>query len=104
MYSVARGKARVTEYNHFRALKDGTVYGQYFIDDTENRIKGRLNGIAAIDGNIAVQYLLKHFGIGYQTLAVAKQLFHQALRVDFMWVGRADQVHRNIGIDKDHEC
>ena len=94
----------MTKDNLLRALKDATVNGQDFIDHTEKRIKGRLNGIAAIDGNIAMQYLLEHFGVGDQALAPAEQFFQQSLRIDFMRVRPAYQVHRNIGIDQDHDC
>ena len=47
------------------------IYRQDLIDDAEQRIKRRLNGIAAIDGRISVQYLLEDLRVRHQSLPVA---------------------------------
>jgi len=94
----------MTKNDPLSTLEDGVVDGQYFIDHAKQRIKRWLNGVAAVDGNIAMQYFLEHFCVGDQALAVAQQLLHPSLRVDLMRMGSAYQVHRNVGIDQDHEC
>ncbi len=104
MYCVAGGESPVTKDDPLGALEDGVVDGQYFIDYAQQRIKRWLNGVAAIDSNISVKYFLEYFCIGDQTLAVAQQLLHPPLRVDLMRMGSAYQVHRNVGVDKNHHC
>jgi len=104
MHGIARRKAPVTKDDPLGTLEDRVVDGQYFIDHAKQRVECWLNGVAAIDGNIAMKYFLEHFRIGDQPLAVAQQLLHPSLCVDLMRMRSAYQVHRNIGIDKDHEC
>ena len=71
MYGVAGRESPVTKDDPLGALEDIVVDGQYFIDHAKERIECWLNGFAAIDGNIAMQYFLKDFCISDQTLAVA---------------------------------
>jgi hypothetical protein len=103
MHSVTCGQARMTEDNPFRAIHDGSIDGKNVIDDPEQGIKRWLNGVTAVDGYVAVQDLLEDFRIRDQSLAAAQQFFHQSLRVDFMGVRRSHQIHRNVGIDQNHD-
>ena len=52
---------------------------------------------------VAVQYLLQDFGVGHQTLWAAYQFLQQPLSVSLVPVRRAHQIHRDIGIDENHE-
>src|SRR5437660_8880630 len=67
VYGVAGGKAPMTENNLLGALNDGTIDSQHLIDDAQQGIKRRLNGVATVKGDVAVQNLLQHFGISDQT-------------------------------------
>jgi hypothetical protein len=104
VYGIARGESRVTKDNFLGSLEDCVVDGQYLIDHAEQGIEGWLNGVVAVDGYIAMQYFLEHFRVGDPALALAQQLLHAPLRVDLMGMGCSNKVHRNVGINQDHEC
>jgi len=104
MHGVAGRESPVTKDDPLGTLENCVVDGQYLIDDTKQRIKCWLNGVAAVEGNVAMQDFLEYLGIGDQALALAEQFFHPALRVDLMRMRPAYEVHRNIGIDQDHDC
>jgi len=78
------------------------IDGQDLVNDAEQGVEGWLDGVTAVDGDVAVQDLLQHFGVGHQALAVADQFFEQSLRVAFVGMGRADEVHRDIRVDQNH--
>jgi hypothetical protein len=52
-----------------RSLDGGAVDGEDFIDEAEERIERRLDGVAAIDGHVAMEDLLQDLGIRDQPLA-----------------------------------
>src|SRR5207245_6776781 len=66
-------------------------------------VEGRLAGIAAADGNVAVEDLLECLDIGDKSLPLAHQPFQDPPCVVLVRVVGPDQVHRNIGIDQDHD-
>ncbi len=102
MESIARRHMGAPEDNFLGALHCRYVHGEHLIDNSEQGIKRRLNGIPAIDSGVSVQDFLENFGIGDEAFAVADQPFKEALRVGLVRMVRADQVHRDIGIDEDH--
>ena len=69
---------------------------QHLVHDRHDRIECRLDGRAAVDGNIAVQDLLEHFRVRDEPDALGDQPFERALRVDLVRVRRADQIHRHV--------
>ena len=52
---------------------------------------------------VAVEYLLQDFGVGHQTLSPAYQFLQESLSIRLVRVRRAHQIHRDIGIDENHE-
>jgi hypothetical protein len=60
--------------------------------------KRRLDGVAAIDGDVAMQDLLQHLSIGDEALPLADQPFEQSLCVALVRVRRTDQIHGDIRI------
>jgi hypothetical protein len=46
--------------------------------------------------------LLQHLGIGHQPSALGNETLQEALRVGLVRVGGSHEIHRDIGIDKDH--
>lgn len=72
MYGVARGQTRVTKNNLFRSLEYGVVDSEYLVDHAKKRVKCWLDGVSAVDCDVAVQYLLKYFGVCDQTLAATQ--------------------------------
>jgi len=104
MDGVASGKLPVPKDNLLGTLGNAPINRQHLIDNTEERIKRWLDSIAAVDCNVAMQDLLKHFGVRNQALAVTDQLLEPSLRVALVRMSGADQIHRNIGVDQNHCC
>jgi hypothetical protein len=96
MHRISRPKMPIPQYNLFRTLYIGLTNRKYLIDDSEQSVERGLDCIAAIDGDVPVQDLLKYLGIGNQALALADQLLQQLLRVAFVRMGWPDEVHRDI--------
>ena len=89
--------------NLFCAFRGGLIYWENLIDYAEQGIECRLNSIAAVDSSVAMQDLLQYLGIGNQSLALADQLFEQPLRVAFVGMVSAHQVHRIVRIDQNQD-
>src|ERR1039458_581181 len=70
MHGVARGKLTVAQHNVFGALRNGSIHWQHFVAHSKQRTERRLNRLAAVNCDVAMQDLLKHLGIGNQTLPV----------------------------------
>ena len=93
---MSRRQMPIPQHNLFRTLCIGLTHRKYLIDDSEQSVERGLNCIAAIDGDVTVQDLLKYLGVGNQALALADQVFQQLLRVAFVGMSWPDQVHRDI--------
>lgn len=102
MHRVAGRKLSISQNNLLRTLHHDAVHRQHLIDDTEQSVESWLNCVAAIDCNISVQDFLQDLGIGNQTLTVGDQLLEQTLRVRFVRMRCANQIHRDIGVDQNH--
>ena len=75
MHRVAGRQLSIPQNNLFCTLHHRAVDGKNLIYDTEQSVKGRLDRVPTIDGNIAVQDLLQDLGIGDQALTIGDQLF-----------------------------
>jgi hypothetical protein len=88
--------------NLFRSLHRDPIDRQHLIDDAKYSIESRLDGVAAFNGNIAVQDLLQDLGIRDETLTFADELFEPSLCVRLMGVRRPDKIHRDVRIHQNH--
>jgi hypothetical protein len=70
--------------------------------NAQKGVEGGLDKIGTADGDIAMENLLKDFGIGDEAFAVADESFEQALRVGFVRMRAADQIPREVGVQKNH--
>jgi len=77
------------------------LYREDIIHNVQKQLECRPNGFPLAYGGIPMQDLLKHFGVGYETLSRRDQAFQEKLRFGLVRVRRTDEVHRDIGIDKD---
>ena len=68
-----------------------------------NGFDGGFNSRMGVGPIETVQDLLQDLGIGHQALTVGDQLLEQALRVSFVRMRGADQIHRYIGVDQNHD-
>ena len=71
------------------------------IDDSEQSVERRLNSVLTFDCRVAVQNLLQYLGIGNEAPALSNAAFEQPLGIDLVRMGRAHQVHRDVGVDQD---
>jgi hypothetical protein len=56
-----------------RALHGNLINRENLVDDPEQSIECRLDGIAPIYGDIAMKNLLKHLGVGNKTLPITDE-------------------------------
>ena len=103
MYRVASGEFLIFQDDLLGPLDPPGIDRQHLIHDTQERIKRRLDGTAAMDGNIAMKNFLQDLGVGHQALAVADEFLQQALGIDFVGMRRAHQVHGDVGINQNQE-
>lgn len=101
MDRIARGNMPMPHDNLLCAFDGHKINRQHLIANPEDGVKCRLDGIAAVDGDITVQDFLEDLGIGNQALAVADQIFKESLRVGLVRMRCTHQIHRNVGIDED---
>ena len=64
----------------FGALDGATVHREHLVDDAQERVEGWLDGVTAIDSDVAMQDLLQHLGAGHQTLAFRDEAIEQPPR------------------------
>lgn len=102
--SVPRGQAGMAHDNFFCPFRRGLINGKHLICNTEQGIERRLDRISAVNRHIAMQDFLKNLGVCHKTLPFTGQLLKQSPRVCLMRVRRANEVHRNIRIHKNHDC
>ncbi len=100
---VARRQALVAQNYLLRALDKRLLDWQDIIHDSQKRIECGLDGIPTAYGSITMEYLLEDFRIGDQSFSFCKALFDKLPAIHFVLMERADQVHGDIGIDKNHD-
>ena len=70
------------------------------IDQATQDIKRWLDGFGSPYRNVSVKDLLKDLNVGDQCLPVDDKLFKEPSCDVFVGVGRADKVHRHVGVDE----
>jgi len=86
--------------NFLRSPCRGCIDRQYLVCNPQQSVECRLNCFPTIYRNVAVQDFLEHLSVRNQTLAVADQFFKHPLRVGFVRMRCADQIHGDIAISK----
>jgi len=104
MDAVTCGEMAISQNDLFRLFYYGMINRQHLIHDREQRVESRLDGVAAIDGAVSVQDLLKHFGVGDQSLTFCHQFFYDSLHICLVRMRCANKINRNIRVDQNHEC
>ncbi len=103
MERIARRQASMSEDNLLGALSGRPRDVEHLINDAEQGVKGGLDSVSAVNGDIPMKDLLQDLGVGDEPLTIIYQLFEQSLRVALAGVGCAHEIHRNIGIDQNHD-
>lgn len=73
----------------------------HLIDNLSGDVKCRGDSFPLADRRVAVHDFLKDFGVSDQSFSGRDQAFQNDLRFGLVGMGSANQIHRNIGIDKD---
>jgi hypothetical protein len=101
---VARRHLWTSHEDVLRAICSGGIHGEHLIDNSKQSVKCGLDGGATINRDIAVQDFLEHLCVRNEAFAIAYEFFEQSLRVGFMWMGGAYQVHGDVRVNENHEC
>jgi hypothetical protein len=103
MQGVSGGQVPVTQDDLFGTFHSREIYSKNFIDDGEQCVKSRLYRVGAVNGDVTVKNFLQDFGICNQSLPFTDQLFEPPLSIALMPVRHANQIHRYVGIDQNHD-
>jgi len=101
---IARGQMRMRQYKLLGVLHYFFIHGKDFIHNAVQCVESLLNETVPPDGRKSVQDLLQNFGIANQPLLLNEEFCNQSLRVKFVNMIHADQVHGDIGINENHGC
>ena len=104
VYRIPRRQVAVTEQDFLGSLDGRLVHRKYFVNDSQQNIERRLNGIQPFDRGITMKDFLQHFRVCHQAFSVAHQLFQPTPGIGFMGMRSSHQVHWDVRVDKDHGC
>ena len=104
MHGITRRQLLITQDNLFRTFDYGPIHSQNLVHDAEQSVERGLDGVAAVDCDVAVQDLLENLGVRNQALALADHLFEQPSRIALVGMRSADQIHGDIRVDQNHGC
>jgi hypothetical protein len=103
MESIARRESPARQEFIARTLHRAEIDRQHLVDDRQEHVESRLNRVGSVDCSVPMQDLLEYLGVGDQLIPIGDKALHRPLRIDLVGVSRADEVHRNIRVDKNHE-
>jgi hypothetical protein len=75
MDGVTRRQPSISQDDLFGTLGGGLRNVKHLIDNLEQSVECRLDGVPAVDGDVPMQDLLQDLSIGDKALAVIDQLF-----------------------------
>jgi hypothetical protein len=93
---ISRRQPFLTQHDVLGSFHCRLIDPKYFIDNSQQGIKCRLNCIRTLDRNITVKDFLQHFRVGHQALVVAHQFLQPTTGIGLMRMGGTDQVHGNV--------
>ena len=102
MNGVTRRESSFAKYKVSSAFGVRKLNRIHFVDKTNQGRERRLDRVAAIDCDVPVKDFLEHFRIGDQRSSFCDESFEEPACVILVRVRRADQIHRDVRIDKDH--
>ncbi len=104
-WTASRAESRaMSEDNLLGTFGGGPRDVKHLIDDAQQSVERRLDGVPAVNGDVPMQDLLQDLGVGDEALAIIDQLFEPSLSVALVGVRRAHQIHGNVRIDQNHGC
>ena len=104
MESITHRQPPMSQDNLLGTLGGGPRNVKHLIDDAEQSVERRLDGVPAVEGDVPMQDLLQDLGVSDQALAVIDQLFERSLCVALVGVRRAHEIHGDVRINQNHGC
>ncbi len=102
MKRVSGRQTRVPKDDLLGPFEVDQLGGEDFVGNAQERVEGRLDRVAPIDGDVPVQNLLERLYVRDETLSFGKTPFQDLLSVPLVRVKRPHKVHRNVRIEEDH--
>ncbi len=96
VYRISRRQRFLTQHDLLGSFDCSLIHCKYFIDNSQQSIKRRLNSIRPLDRSITVKNFLQHFRVGRQPLLAAHQFLQPTLGIGFMRMGATHQVHGDV--------
>jgi len=75
---------------------------EHFVNQTEECVESRLDGVAPFQGHVAVQDFLQNLGIRDQTLVIGDTALENLLSVALVRMHGTHEVHGNVGVNENH--
>ena len=99
---IAGRQPAIPEDDRLGAIDSAEIDREHLVDNTEEGIERRLDGIAAVNRHVPMQNFLEHFRVCHQSLAIGDGVLEESLGIPLPSVRAADEIHRDIRIDEDH--
>ncbi len=104
MKGIARRKGRMASEDLPRILDVGKFDREHLFRQRSENVPRIPDRFQPPYGRVAVEDLLEHLGIGHESLTGSDQVFELSLGGELEGMGRPDQVHRDVGVEEDHEA
>jgi len=101
MHAVARRQQSAALHDLAGAKDIGLLDGKNVIHNIQYELEGRPDRFSFLDRGVPMNNLQQHLGVGYKPLSRCDQALQEELRLGLVRVRRTNQVHRNVGVDKD---
>ena len=102
MECIARGQPSVPEDYGLGSLHRHKIDREDLVHDAKKRLERWMYRLATFNRRVPMKDLLHNLRIRYELLSLVDQPFQEPSCVLFVRVGRAHQVHRDIGVDENH--
>jgi hypothetical protein len=100
--SVTRGELGVANDDFSSLVGNLQIHGHYVIHHLEQDIETRLDRIATVDGDVAVEDLLQDLDIRDQPAPFGDGALEQTSGVHLVGVLGTHQVHGDVRVDENH--
>ncbi len=101
MHAVARRQQSVALHDLSGAKDIRLLDRKNVVHDIQDELEGRPDRFSSVDRSVPMDNLLQHFCVNHKTLSRCNQALQEKLRLGLVRVRRTNQVHRNVGVDKD---
>ena len=101
-WMASRADRRRLPRTMVRARNGREIDREDLVHEAQHGIEGRLDRVEAVDGDVAMENLLEHLGVGHEALPLGDAALQEPLRVRLQGMRGPHQVHGDVGVDEDH--